>query len=127
MAIPTYKEQVQLNKDLLQYFSKNIKQGSYMCGIFGYLGEGCATKIVFNGLKNLEYRGYDSWGVAVVKDQAIRLEKHVGAIGEAKLKLSGGRVAVGHTRWATNGGVTEKNAHPTGTRQSPGRRCCRSH
>lgn len=89
-----------------------------MCGIFGYVGERQdAAKIVFNGLKRLEYRGYDSWGIAVkVNSQSEKLiiEKHVGKISDANFTLSTlhSSLALGHTRWATHGGVTDENAHP---------------
>lgn len=102
-----------------------------MCGIFGYVAlrqaqdkvaTGNAAKIVFEGLKRLEYRGYDSFGLAVQipnsKSQTpkIVLEKHVGSIGDLNpksflLNLKS-NVAIGHTRWATHGEVSEKNAHP---------------
>ena len=98
-----------------------------MCGIFGYVGKDRnAPKIVFKGLKLLEYRGYDSWGVAAKENKKFVVEKHVGKIGNATLnspsfvKTSAGRqfstlnsqLSIGHTRWATHGGVTVKNAHP---------------
>jgi glutamine---fructose-6-phosphate transaminase (isomerizing) len=99
-----------------------------MCGIFGYVGEkNTAPKIVLDGLKRLEYRGYDSWGVAVVptqsdkqhvisekqNDNIIVVKKKAGKIGAADVNnLPPGTLAFGHTRWATHGGVTDKNAHP---------------
>lgn len=89
-----------------------------MCGIFGYVGKNsAAAKIVLEGLKRLEYRGYDSWGVAVVptstKDATITVKKKAGKIGNASVSdLPKGTLAFGHTRWATHGGVTEINAHP---------------
>ncbi|MEK7572885.1 MAG: glutamine--fructose-6-phosphate transaminase (isomerizing) [Patescibacteria group bacterium] len=92
-----------------------------MCGIFGYVGHKTnASQIVLDGLKLLEYRGYDSWGIAYkIKNQKSKIknrfevEKHVGKIGDAKLKSQeDSSLAVGHTRWATHGGVTKKNAHP---------------
>jgi len=87
-----------------------------MCGIFGYVGGGRssadAAGIVLRGLKKLEYRGYDSWGVAVAHDGTVKLERRVGKIGEASVGLPPGLVGIGHTRWATHGGVTEPNAHP---------------
>lgn len=88
-----------------------------MCGIFGYIGKRKnGQEIVFNGLKSLEYRGYDSWGVGVVplsvKDKIV-IKKRIGKIGDANVSdLPGGHVAFGHTRWATHGGVTQANAHP---------------
>lgn len=88
-----------------------------MCGVFGYIGKkNNAPEIVFNGIKFLEYRGYDSWGEAVFKkDKRGRKEllifKNIGKItGQApKIKSF---LALGHTRWATHGGVTIKNTHP---------------
>ncbi|MBU0980863.1 MAG: glutamine--fructose-6-phosphate transaminase (isomerizing) [Nanoarchaeota archaeon] len=84
-----------------------------MCGIFGYIGTKDADSIIINGLKQLEYRGYDSWGVTIRSDKGLLLSKHVGQIGEVKdFKLGKGTVGIGHTRWATHGEVTQKNAHP---------------
>lgn len=90
-----------------------------MCGIFGYVGKReNAADIVFNGLKTLEYRGYDSWGVAVrlKNKQEFLVDKNIGKIGNTSLskKIYGNlsNFSIGHTRWATHGGVTIKNAHP---------------
>ena len=89
-----------------------------MCGIFGYVGKKTnAATIVMEGLKRLEYRGYDSWGVAVVphgkKDDLIVVKKMAGRIGNAHVRdLPKGTLAFGHTRWATHGGVSDINAHP---------------
>lgn len=84
-----------------------------MCGIFGYIGKkDNAAEIIFEGLKTLEYRGYDSWGIAVKINHKIEIEKHVGKIGTAKVHLPKSTLGIGHTRWATHGGVTVKNAHP---------------
>jgi len=85
-----------------------------MCGIFGYVGKRDAGKTIIEGLKRLEYRGYDSWGVAVVKKGEIDVVKQIGAIGDFKSleKLPKSNIGIGHTRWATHGGVTNLNAHP---------------
>lgn len=90
-----------------------------MCGIFGYIGQNeSAPEIVLTGLKTLEYRGYDSWGIAVVPKSVhatheIIVKKKAGKIGDASVKdLPKGTLAYGHTRWATHGGVTDTNAHP---------------
>jgi len=85
-----------------------------MCGIFGYIGSRPDAKdLVFEGLKSLEYRGYDSWGVAVISKGKIIIKKKAGKIGNSEIGgLPPGTLAVGHTRWATHGGVTDTNAHP---------------
>ena len=84
-----------------------------MCGIFGYVGkQQNAANIVLEGLKLLEYRGYDSWGVAVKEGKSLVFEKHVGKIGDAKVNLPKSSLGIGHTRWATHGGITVANAHP---------------
>ena len=85
-----------------------------MCGVFGYTGEKTANNLVFDGLKRLEYRGYDSWGIAVKSVNGIKVFKTTGEIvpknGITELPKS--NIAIGHTRWATHGGVTTNNAHP---------------
>lgn len=89
-----------------------------MCGIFGYVGGRTeAAAIVLDGLKSLEYRGYDSWGIAVVPTASptnkIIVKKKTGKIGDASVEdMPASSFAFGHTRWATHGGVTEVNAHP---------------
>lgn len=85
-----------------------------MCGIFGYIGKQTnAPEIVLDGLKRLEYRGYDSWGVAVVTPEQIVVKKKAGKIEDATVKdMPKGTLAFGHTRWATHGMVTDVNAHP---------------
>ncbi len=84
-----------------------------MCGIFGYIGTRTdAPEIVLDGLKLLEYRGYDSWGIAAKVDKTIEVDKHVGKIGNATINFPPSSLSIGHTRWATHGGVTDINAHP---------------
>lgn len=88
-----------------------------MCGIVGYTGQQSAAPILLEGLKKLEYRGYDSAGVAVVQDRCIAISKVTGRIAGLVEKTEDGRLlpgatGIGHTRWATHGAPTEPNAHP---------------
>ena len=84
-----------------------------MCGIFGYVGqERDAAEAVTEGLRRLDYRGYDSWGVAVLSDDGISVEKQVGAVRRDRPRLPEATVGIGHTRWATHGKVSVPNAHP---------------
>jgi glutamine---fructose-6-phosphate transaminase (isomerizing) len=87
-----------------------------MCGIVGYVGRQKAAAIIIEGLKRLEYRGYDSAGLAVTQDGRMEVAKKVGGV-EALVKEASrhsftGTTGIGHTRWATHGGVTDANAHP---------------
>ncbi len=87
-----------------------------MCGIVAYIGQRDATSIVLAGLRRLEYRGYDSSGLAVIQDGQLTLRRSVGKIENLASLLAqqpaAGCVGIGHTRWATHGAVTEANAHP---------------
>ncbi len=86
-----------------------------MCGIVGYVGRRDASPILVEGLQRLEYRGYDSAGVAVVNDGSIRVHKAKGRVSDLLAGLPkrfGGTIGIGHTRWATHGVPNEPNAHP---------------
>ncbi len=103
-----------------------------MCGIVGYVGQRPALGIVLDGLRRLEYRGYDSAGVAIVDGQQLLIEKRAGKLANLEkvladrmsepdaadggpsvgARISGGVTGIGHTRWATHGGPTDRNAHP---------------
>ncbi|VVB61832.1 Glutamine--fructose-6-phosphate aminotransferase [isomerizing] [uncultured archaeon] len=84
-----------------------------MCGIIGYAGFRDARTVLLESLKRLDYRGYDSAGIAII-DNKLKVYKEVGEIAnvEKKIPLLKGTIGVGHTRWATHGGVTKENAHP---------------
>ncbi len=83
-----------------------------MCGIFGYIGKSKdAPKKVFNGLIDIEYRGYDSWGIAYPEKDSFKIVKKVGFLPKS-FDFPSANLALGHTRWATHGGVNEANAHP---------------
>jgi glucosamine--fructose-6-phosphate aminotransferase (isomerizing) len=87
-----------------------------MCGIVGYIGPRDATPIVLNGLKRLEYRGYDSAGLAVIQDGRIEIRRDAGKLSRLTELVNGsplhGTPGVGHTRWATHGAPSARNAHP---------------
>lgn len=86
-----------------------------MCGIIGYVGEKrFSVDVIIDGLKHLEYRGYDSAGIAYVKDNNVVIEREVGRISnlESVLKKDTSHIGIGHTRWATHGKPTKENAHP---------------
>lgn len=87
-----------------------------MCGIVGYIGPKGAVPILLEGLKKLEYRGYDSAGIAVIEDKKLELRKAEGKLRVLEDKLSlekfKGNVGLGHTRWATHGRPSDENAHP---------------
>tara|TARA_B100000767_G_scaffold122489_1_gene116686 strand:+ start:5920 stop:7764 length:1845 start_codon:yes stop_codon:yes gene_type:complete len=87
-----------------------------MCGIVGYIGEKEAYPIIIKGLKRLEYRGYDSSGVALLNDQGLKLYKRKGKVSDleefTESKDKSGFIGIGHTRWATHGQPNDVNAHP---------------
>ncbi|MFU8826305.1 MAG: glutamine--fructose-6-phosphate transaminase (isomerizing) [Brevefilum sp.] len=87
-----------------------------MCGIVGYIGEQDATPIILNGLKRLEYRGYDSAGVAVLSGGSIEIRRDAGKLKHLETLVQNtpihGPVGIGHTRWATHGEPNQRNAHP---------------
>jgi len=88
-----------------------------MCGIVGYVGGTAALDVVIEGLRRLEYRGYDSAGVAIVSDETLHIAKKAGKLGNlekllAEEQLPPSSLAIGHTRWATHGAPNDVNAHP---------------
>ena len=87
-----------------------------MCGIIGYIGDKKVLPILIDGLRRLEYRGYDSAGVAVVRNGSIELRRSAGKLARLEEVLAvnplDGEYGIGHTRWATHGRPTEENAHP---------------
>ena len=87
-----------------------------MCGIIGYLGPQNPVEVIFEGLKKLEYRGYDSAGIAVIRDNHFDVRRSQGKLNELGSLLSrspiAGKIGIGHTRWATHGRPSETNAHP---------------
>lgn len=87
-----------------------------MCSIIGYKGQLIVAPLLVDGLKRMEYRGYDSVGIATINNGRILVKKGIGRVLEVNKRLNmssmEGYAGIGHTRWATHGGVTEKNAHP---------------
>ena len=87
-----------------------------MCGIVGYIGPKPVIPVILNGLSKLEYRGYDSAGIAVVRDGSVTVRRASGKLCNLKRLLAEnpieGEYGIGHTRWATHGRPTEENAHP---------------
>ena len=87
-----------------------------MCGIVGYVGEQPALDVVMQGLRRLEYRGYDSAGVAVLDNGELAVERRAGKLANLDAAIAGhelpGTLGIGHTRWATHGAPTDQNAHP---------------
>ncbi len=86
-----------------------------MCGIVGYIGQHDAKEILLRGLEKLEYRGYDSAGIAVLNDEGVQLFKKKGRIADLRAVVDpnvSGTLGIGHTRWATHGAPSRINAHP---------------
>ena len=87
-----------------------------MCGIVGYIGSRDATQVILNGLKRLEYRGYDSAGIAVLQNEEIEIRREAGKLTHLQRLIEAhplsGSVGIGHTRWATHGEPSARNAHP---------------
>src|SRR5262245_66141952 len=87
-----------------------------MCGVVGYVGRRDAAPILLAGLERLEYRGYDSAGVAVLNGQGLDIRKLAGRVGALRAEVTSrpvhGSCGIAHTRWATHGAPTEGNAHP---------------
>jgi glucosamine--fructose-6-phosphate aminotransferase (isomerizing) len=87
-----------------------------MCGIVGYIGERDSTPIILNGLKKLEYRGYDSAGIAVLDNGSIEIRRDAGKLNVLETLINNiplhGKIGIGHTRWATHGEPNSRNAHP---------------
>src|SRR6266404_7728434 len=88
-----------------------------MCGIVGYIGKKTAAPILTEGMRRLEYRGYDSAGLAVLQDGGVQVRKKKGKIDEGLAQLLqqqpvAGQLGIGHTRWATHGPPSDENSHP---------------
>ena len=87
-----------------------------MCGIVGYIGNQDSTTIILNGLKRLEYRGYDSAGIAVLENGNIEIRSDAGKLSHLETLIKNtpihGKIGIGHTRWATHGEPNLRNAHP---------------
>src|SRR5688572_8272763 len=94
-----------------------------MCGIVGYIGHREASTVLLKGLQSLEYRGYDSAGIAVFNSDKLELRRQVGKLSVLESFVKNqpvqGTLGVGHTRWATHGRPSEENAHP--------HLCCKEH
>ena len=87
-----------------------------MCGIIGYIGNNNASPILFKSLKRMEYRGYDSAGIATINNNELIVKKDIGRIDQINEKIKfdtmKGRIGIAHTRWATHGAVAIENSHP---------------
>jgi glutamine---fructose-6-phosphate transaminase (isomerizing) len=101
---------------LLAIFNYAIKIIMHVCSIIGYKGESLAAPLLVTCLQKMEYRGYDSVGIGTINEGKVSVRKGVGRVEDVDsnllLRVLPGRIGIGHTRWATHGKVTEKNAHP---------------
>ncbi len=103
------------NKLLVRLSAPLYKEATNMCGIVGYIGQNDTKEILLNGLEKLEYRGYDSAGIAMLNDNGINLFKVKGRIAALRQRVDSSvhaTMGIGHTRWATHGVPSEENAHP---------------
>ena len=113
----TCEEKIPLSMYEWTFFTGSLaKIGDSMCGIIGYVGEKKAAPILFEGLKRLEYRGYDSAGICTLNDRKSFTEKGIGKLDDLGKKIDfnsmEGTTGISHCRWATHGSVTKENAHP---------------
>src|SRR5436305_272611 len=96
--------------------ARQTPRGSTMCGIVGYIGPREAQPVLIEGLRRLEYRGYDSAGVATLAGSRLHVRKRAGRLANLSARLAEqpapGGVGIGHTRWATHGPANDRNAHP---------------
>jgi glutamine---fructose-6-phosphate transaminase (isomerizing) len=116
LSCPSLRRGLGLGLARTRNFCQDAVSFILMCGIIGYIGQAEATPILMDGLRRLEYRGYDSAGIALVANGAMQIRKCAGRIGSLAQLIQKepprGSVGLGHTRWATHGAVTDENAHP---------------
>ena len=102
-----------------------------MCGIVGYIGDGPAAPAILDGLRALEYRGYDSAGLAVLTPEGLSVRRRAGRIDDLAMlvdnQLMSGAIGIGHTRWATHGAVTDSQRPPSRRRFGPAGHCPQRH
>src|SRR3990167_1812569 len=105
-----------LKAGIFKLISQKFKSDLKMCGIVGYIGFRKVGEVLYSGLKTLEYRGYDSAGEASCSEEGITVLKDTGKVDEINSKVNlknlEGNIGIAHTRWATHGGVSQKNSHP---------------
>ena len=116
-VIIIYGEVIIRGKSEYDYIKNIIRRNYFMCGIVGYIGQRDCTDVLMQGLEKLEYRGYDSAGIAVFEKTGIKTVKTKGKLADMrhKLDIEGspvGHCGIGHTRWATHGEPSDINSHP---------------